>query len=73
MAEESYPAVPKTIGEHIRKRRMDLKIEQKALARIMDRTPTAVWKWEHNQSVPNGKCRRAVIAFLGYDPYANQK
>jgi len=72
-AEEMYPVNPKTIGERIRKRRMDVGMQQKDLAELMGRTRTAVWKWEHNQSIPNGACRSAVIAFLGYDPYAKKR
>ena len=64
IAEDAYPMAPRTIGERIRKRRMDLAIEQKELARRLGVTPTAVWKWEHNKSMPGFRAKMGVDAFL---------
>ncbi len=67
--EHAYPTNPQTIGEHIRKRRMDLKLEQKEVARRVGRSKTLVFQWEHNKAMPGRGAWPAIVAFLGYDPF----
>lgn len=62
------PVEPKTIGDHIRKRRLELKLEQKDVARQIGVDKTCMFNWEANTSQPDLRFIPAVIRFLGYDP-----
>jgi len=42
-----YPTNPVTIGDHIRKRRMDLGLLQREVAEIIGVTESSIWNWEH--------------------------
>jgi len=39
---KGYPINPKTIGEHIRKKRMDLRLMQKEVAKIIGVTESTI-------------------------------
>lgn len=57
-----------TIGDHIRKKRMDLKLLQKDVARIINVTRDCISLWEKNHSVPQISHFPRIIKFLGYCP-----
>jgi len=42
-----YPEFPITVGEHIRKKRMDLGLLQKEVSEIIGVTESSIWNWEH--------------------------
>ena len=63
-----YPKSPQTIGEHIRKRRMDLQLKQEELAVIFDVSTDTITNWENNRSTPQISYYPALISFLGYLP-----
>jgi len=42
-----YPAFPITVGEHIRKKRMDLGLLQMKVAEIIGVTESSTWNWGH--------------------------
>ena len=67
---KNYPVAPKTLGEFLRQKRVDLGLSQRKLAEMLDIgiTDTAVEKWEKNQKRPTESHRRRVIEFLGFDP-----
>lgn len=60
---------PRSIGEHIKKRRMDLKLLQREAADRMGISPTTLCYWESSGRRPEAHHLRAVHAFLGLDPY----
>ena len=62
------PTDPNTIGDHIRKRRLELKLEQKDVARQISVRECSVFNWEANTSQPDLRFMPAVIRFLGYNP-----
>lgn len=63
-----YPRHPKTLGEHIRKQRLDLGLRQRTLAeRLGVRTETLAM-WERGQAGPLARHYGAIVRFLGYDP-----
>ena len=64
----SYPANPKTIGEHIRKVRMEKKLFQKDVAAFCGVGHECVGCWENNKYTPQVQYMPRVIEFLGYDP-----
>jgi DNA-binding XRE family transcriptional regulator len=64
----SYPRDPTTIGEHIRKKRMDLRLLQNDVASIIKVTEDCITLWEKNHSVPQINYFPRIINFLGYCP-----
>jgi DNA-binding XRE family transcriptional regulator len=67
-----YPQTPVTIGEHLKKRRLDLKLFQKNVARIIGVDETSIWNWENGQSRPASRLIPKIWKFLGYCP-VNQR
>ena len=65
---QAYPAVPKTIGDHIRKRRLELHILQKPLAERLGVNIETLKIWERGAAMPMIRHLPAVIEFLGIDP-----
>ncbi len=65
----SYPENPVTIGDHIRKKRMDLKLLQKDVGVILGVTECSITNWEKNRSIPQINFFPKIIAFLGYLPF----
>ena len=65
-----YPANPKTLGEHLRKKRVDLALSMLKLAHLLgfNITDTAIEKWEKNQNRPIEPYRSRIVEFLGFDP-----
>jgi DNA-binding transcriptional regulator YiaG len=66
----NYPANPKTLGEHLRKKRIDLHLSMTQLAQTLGLgfTVTAIEKWEKNQNRPTEEHRSRILEFLGFDP-----
>jgi transcriptional regulator with XRE-family HTH domain len=60
--------LPKTIGEHIRKRRIELGLEQTELARSLGVHRGSVQLWEQNRGTPMPRRIPGIIRFLGYVP-----
>jgi transcriptional regulator with XRE-family HTH domain len=65
---KGYPVAPSTLGEHIRKRRLDLGLLQIEVARIIGVTESTVWNWEH-EIEPELRHIPKIIEFLGYVPF----
>jgi site-specific DNA recombinase len=62
------PVEPKTVGDHIRRRRLELKLLQKDVAERLGVCQPSVYNWESNRSQPDIRYMPAVIQFLGYNP-----
>jgi len=63
-----YPANPKTIGEMIRKRRLDLGLGQMEVAEIVGCSQATVTNWEKGHGAPRINHMAGVIKFLGFNP-----
>lgn len=63
-----YPDELRTLGDHIRKRRLDLGMLQSHVARQIGVTESSIWNWEHGTE-PELIHIPAIIAFLGYEPW----
>ena len=63
-----YPKELKTLGDHLRKRRLDLKLLQKEVGQRIGGSVSDVWNWENNRVSPAVKFIPAIIAFLGFNP-----
>lgn len=62
------PTELNTVGDHIRKKRLDLKMLQREVGERIGVGETSVFTWEANRSQPDLKYMPAVIRFLGYSP-----
>jgi DNA-binding XRE family transcriptional regulator len=62
----------KTLGDHLKKRRLDLKLLQKDVAKIIDVEEATIWNWENNYTSPNLHYIPRVIEFLRYVPFNGQ-
>ena len=61
---KSYPLEPKTLGEKIRKHRMDLGLFQKDVARFVGVKTDTVTNWEKGRTIPNKKHQMKLQKFL---------
>ncbi len=59
---------PTTLGDHLRRRRLELELYQKDVAAQIGVTTSTVWNWENNWSSITLSCMPKVIEFLGYNP-----
>ena len=64
----AYPKALITLGDHIRKRRLDLQLLQSDVAIRLGVTECSIWNWENNATTPVFPYWRAIIEFLGYNP-----
>jgi len=64
-----YPKQISTIADHLRKRRLDLKLSQAAVSRVIGVSEDTITYWENGRTVPLISAVPAVIKFLGYNPY----
>jgi transcriptional regulator with XRE-family HTH domain len=62
------PTEPHSIGDHIRRRRLGLKMLQREVAEQIGVCEPSVFNWERNASSPEIQYMPAIIDFLGYDP-----
>jgi|ERR1035437_6501937 transcriptional regulator with XRE-family HTH domain len=63
-----YPKDISALGDHIRKRRLDLKLLQKQVADQIAVHEMTITSWERNAAVSAVRYVPAIIQFLGYDP-----
>ncbi len=57
------------LGEHIRKKRLELGLTQKEVGKIFGVSEEAVYNWESGRSRPDLKLVPKIIKFLGYIPF----
>jgi transcriptional regulator with XRE-family HTH domain len=57
----------KTLGDHIRKRRLEFGLLQREVADLLGADPQSVNAWERNYRQPSLRLLPAIRAFLGYD------
>lgn len=59
---------PKTIGDNIRNRRLELGLLQKQVGEMLGIPEESVCRWETNRNSPDIKHMPKIIDFLGYCP-----
>jgi transcriptional regulator with XRE-family HTH domain len=64
----AYPLRINTLGDHIRSRRLNLKLFQKQVADQIGVDATTITNWEGNTTSPAIRHIPAILEFLGYDP-----
>ena len=68
-----YPDDPRTLGEHLRKKRMDQGLRQADVAAIIRVDKETVGSWELGHTEPHIRSIPAIHRFLGYVPSAEGK
>lgn len=59
---------PITLGDHLRRRRLEFGLYQKDVAALIGVTTSTIWNWENGWSSITLSCMPKVIEFLGYNP-----
>ena len=65
---KDYPKEINTLGDHIKKRRLDLGLLQREVAEKIGVDKTTIYKWEGQRTKPEIRFIAPIIEFLGYDP-----
>lgn len=65
-----YPEELRTLGEHLKKKRLDLGLIQREVAKEIAVSKATLYNWEKGRSEPEIRFYPAIIRFLGYDPTA---
>jgi len=65
---KAYPKTLKTIVDHLRKRRLDLKLFQKDVAKAIGVDTLTICNWEKNRTSTRLYLLPKIIEFLGYNP-----
>lgn len=65
----AYPKELVTIGDHIRKRRLDLKLFQREVAAMLGVPSTRVSEFENGAKEIPKRLRPKIVKFLGYNPF----
>ncbi len=66
--DRAYPTELATIGDHIRKRRLDRGLLQRVAARVIGVSTATISGWEAAGRAPEVRYLPAIIDFLGYNP-----
>ena len=66
---KGYPTDPKTIGEMIRKRRLDLGLRQIDAAKMIGCDEMSIVNWEKSHRTPRVNHMAGVVEFLGFNPF----
>ena len=69
----AYPQELRSIGDHIRARRLDLGLHQREVAIQMGVCPETIRNWELGWRQPAIRSLPAIVRFLGYSPLPQGK
>lgn len=69
---KAYPKGLITLGDHIRKRRLDRGLLQKEAGRILGVDTTTVYNWENSQCSPRLCLIPKIVQFLGDSPFPSE-
>lgn len=69
---QGYPAECYTVGDHVRKTRMDRGLSQPDLCKMLRVSVATLANWELNRGQPLDFTLPSIIEFLGYAPYQIQ-
>jgi DNA-binding transcriptional regulator YiaG len=57
-------AEPKTLGEHLRRKRVDLRLTNVQVAAMLNVAYQTIERWEHNRNPTRLKNQAKILAFL---------
>ena len=63
-----YPRCLRTVGDHLRRRRLDLGHGQRTVARQLGVGEETIRLWETGRARPLPRNHGRIVQFLGYDP-----
>jgi len=69
--DRAYPVELKRIGDHLKKRRLELGLLQRDVAERIGVTKCTIQYWENNRVAPAVRFIPRISEFLGYDPGAD--
>ena len=64
-----YPKSLSTLGEQVRKRRLDLQLKREEVSLQLGVSPETLTNWEMGRREPQPESIPAIIRFLSYDPF----
>lgn len=64
MLPDGYPMRPKTLGERIKKKRLDLDLCQKDVAKIIGVDVNTITLWEKGRHEPGKRFLKKIVSFL---------
>lgn len=64
-----FAAQPKTLGEHLKKRRLEQELTQAEVGKTLATDEWTVGNWEKDKTFPAVRYFPAIFRFLGYDPF----
>jgi transcriptional regulator with XRE-family HTH domain len=70
---KKYPNEINTLGDYLRKRRLDLGLLQREVAERIGVDETSIYNWERQRTTPEIRFIAPIIEFLGYDPLPEPK
>jgi DNA-binding XRE family transcriptional regulator len=62
------PTEPRTIGEHLKRHRLELHLFQVDLAKMFRVDEASIRNWENNTYQPSERLMPGIVKWLGYDP-----
>jgi DNA-binding XRE family transcriptional regulator len=65
----AYPKSLKTLGDHLRKKRLDLGLLQREVAQKIGTSETSIYNWERGHTAPSINFMPKILSFLGYVPF----
>ncbi len=69
---DGYPTSLETLGDYIRKERLERGLLQVEVAKVIGVTTDTITNWELNRNTPQIAKVSAIVGFLGYDPFVIQ-
>jgi DNA-binding XRE family transcriptional regulator len=63
------PKEPTTIGGHLRRRRLQLRIFQPEAARRLGVSTVSLSRWECDKVVPTAPHHAKIVGYLGFNPF----
>jgi len=72
-AHVQIPSQLKTVGDHIRRRRLVLKMLQRDVAERIGVDKCSIYNWETNRTKPSVEYMSSIIHFLGYNPLSSSR
>jgi transcriptional regulator with XRE-family HTH domain len=66
---KGYPNEPNSLGDHIRKKRIDLGLTQAQVAFRIRASKASIVSWEMNRHEPEVRYIPRIVRFLAYFPY----
>jgi transcriptional regulator with XRE-family HTH domain len=66
---QGFSAQPKTLGEHLLKRRLEQSLSQAKVGKDLGTDEWTVGNWEKDRTFPAVRYFPAIFRFLGYDPF----